>query len=219
MSFIAAHTALIGQCFGILAMITSILMYQFKKHRTIMLLMLLCSALWCIHFAFLGAMTGVIMNLINVVRALVFTQREKPWCGKVWVPAVFAAASVAAVIFTWDGPYSLLPCVASVAATVGNWQKDTQRLRLFTIIVCVGWFAYNAVHGSWAGMANEIFTFFSVLLALWRYHFHGETEETEAEQEDDEADEAQDDAPAAGASEATAEPQPAEEEEPCAIKT
>ena len=176
MSFITAHTVLIGQLFGILAMITALIMYQFKKHRTIMLLMLLCSTFWCIHFAFLGAMTGVIMNVINVARALVFTQREKPWCSKLWIPAAFTAASVVAVICTWESAYSLLPCVASIAATLGSWQKNTQRLRLFTIVVCVCWFAYNAIKGSWAGMANEIFTLFSVLLALWRYHFHGEPE-------------------------------------------
>ncbi len=180
LAFITNHSFLLGQLFGVLAMITAILMYQFKKHRTIMLLMLLCSAFWCVHFAFLGAMTGVIMNVINVVRALVFTQRDKPWCDKKWVPAALVAASAVAAVCTWENVYSLLPCIASVAATLGSWQKDTQKLRLFTIVVCVCWFAYNAVKGSWAGMANELFVLFSVLIALWRFHFHGDTATPEA---------------------------------------
>ena len=180
-AFISAHTFLIGQIFGFAAMATAIAMYQFKKHRTIMLLMLLCSALWCAHFAFLGSATGVVMNVINVARALVYTQRDKKWGAKPWIPAVFIAASVVTVIFTWDGVWSLLPCAASVCATLGNWQTDTQKLRLYTVGVCAGWFFYNLIQHSWAGMANEIFTLFSVAIALWRYHFHppGEPERPE----------------------------------------
>ena len=157
MRFFAAHPVLIGQCFGILAMITSILMYQFKKHRTIMLLMLLCSGLWCIHFAFLGAMTGVIMNVINVIRAVVYTFRGKKLASGRYIPAIFIAASVLTVILTWDNAWSLLPCAASICATLGNWQTDTQRLRILTIPVCVCWFVYNMINGSAAGMANGCF--------------------------------------------------------------
>lgn len=189
LTFFSNHTFLIGQLFGVLAMITGILMYQFKKHKTIMLLMLLCSTFWCIHFAFLKAATGVVMNVINVARAMVFTQRDKPWCEKKWVPAAFSVASVIAVIFTWEGIYSLLPCVASIAATIGSWQKDTQKLRLYTIVVCIGWFTYNAIKGSWAGMANELFIFFSVLTALWRFHFYGTEEPAPAQPAEEEAPE------------------------------
>ena len=49
-AFLQAHSFLIGQIFGFGAMFVGIIMYQFKKHRTIMLLMMLCASLWCLHF-------------------------------------------------------------------------------------------------------------------------------------------------------------------------
>lgn len=168
-AFVSAHAYLFAQVFGFAAMATAISMYQFKKHRAIMLLMTLCSSLWCVHYAFLGLLTPIIMNVINVIRAVVYSFRGKKWASGGYIPAIFIAASVLTVILTWDKAWSLLPCAASVCATLGNWQTDTQRLRIFTIPVCVCWFVYNMINGSAAGMANETFTFVSVLVGLYRY--------------------------------------------------
>ena len=169
MGFLTAHAYLFAQIFGFAAMATAISMYQFKKHKTIMLLMVLCSSLWCIHYAFLGLLTPILMNVINVLRAVVFSQREKKWASGNYIPVLFILASVVTVIFTWDNAWSLLPCIASVSATVGNWQTDTQRLRALTIPVCVCWFIYNMINHSIAGMANETFTLVSVIVGLARY--------------------------------------------------
>ena len=169
LDFISAHGYVFAQVFGFAAMGTAISMYQFKKHKTIMLLMVLCSSLWCLHYACLGLVTPIVMNVINVLRAVVFSQKEKKWASGNYIPVLFVLASVAAVILTWDGAWSLLPCVASVCATAGNWQSDTQRLRLLTIPVCLCWFAYNLVNRSVAGMANETFVLVSVLVGLARY--------------------------------------------------
>ena len=173
-AFISGHAALIGQCFGFAAMATGMLMYQFRRYRTIMLLMVLCSGLWCLHFAFLGKLTGVVMNVINVARAVVYARREKKWANSNLWPALFILLAALTVVFTWENAWSVLPCLASVCATLGNWQKDTQKLRLYTIGVCAGWFVYNAVSGSIAGMANEAIVFGSVIVGLIRYRKRGD---------------------------------------------
>ncbi len=168
-AFLTAHAYLFAQIFGFAAMGVAISEYHFKKHRTIMLLMLLCSALWCVHYLFLGTMTGVYMNLVNVVRAAVYTQRDKKWAQTKWIPAGFILLSAAVTALSWANGWSILPFFASVAATLGNWQTDTQKLRLYTVGVCAGWLVYNIVNSSIAGAANEIFTLVSVGIALWRY--------------------------------------------------
>lgn len=173
LQFISDHGYLFGQIFGFAAMGTAISMYQFKKHRTIMLLMVLCSSLWCLHFACLGLVTPIFMNVINVLRAVVYSRKEKKWASGNYIPALFIAASAAVVIFTWENVWSLLPFFASVAATIGNWQADTQRLRILTIPVCVFWFAYNLINGSVAGMANETFVLVSVIVGLVRHRRSG----------------------------------------------
>ena len=168
-AFITGHAMLFSQIFGFAAMATAVSMYQFKKHKTIMLLMVLCSSLWCAHYACLGLVNPILMNVINVLRSLVYSRREKKWASGNYIPAIFIAASVAVVIMTWNDVWSLLPCVASVFATVGNWQTDTQRLRALTVPVCACWFVYNLVNHSVAGMANETFALVSVAVGLYRH--------------------------------------------------
>ena len=167
-AFLQAHRFLIGQIFGFCAMATGIIMYQFKKHRTIMLLMMLCSAFWCLHFLLLGKYTAVSMNVLNVIRAVLFSFRGRRWADHVAIPVAICAAVLGVTALTWEGPLSLLPAAASVSATIAGWQKDTKRLKLFTIPVCVGWFIYNAFCRSYAGMLNETLVLGSVIVALAR---------------------------------------------------
>ena len=168
--FIQAHSFLIGQIFGFCAMFVGIITYQFKKHRTIMLLMVLNASLWCLHFLCLGKYTAVFMNLLNVVRAILFTFRGRKWADSVLIPIGVCAASVGISVFTWEGFPTLLPMAAAVFSTSASWQTDTKKLKLLTIPVCVCWFIYNLFSRSYAGMANETFVFISVLVALYRIY-------------------------------------------------
>ena len=168
LSFFQSHVFFIGQLFGFCAMLVGILMYQFKKHRTIMLLMMLCSGLWCLHFLLLGKYTAVFMNLLNVARAVLYSFRGRKWADHVFIPIACCAASLCISAVTWEGPLSLLPATASVFAACAGWQTDTKKLKLLTIPVCVCWFVYNWFSRSYAGMANETFVLCSVFVALYR---------------------------------------------------
>ncbi len=166
LDFISAHQSLLANIFGFSAIFVVILMYQFKNHKTILLLMVLYSALWCCHFGVLGLMTPVAMNLLNTVRSFVFSFRDKKWAQSNIIPIVFLIASLVLVICTWDSMWSILPCIGTAFATIGNWQKDTTKLKILTIPVCLTWFTYNAVSHSWAGMCNETLAFISIIISL-----------------------------------------------------
>ena len=167
--FISGHSYLIAQIFGFTAMGTAIVTYQFNKQRTVNLMLMLVAALWCGHYAFLGLMTPIVMNVINVVRAFVYSQRGKKHMDSPLIPAAFCVSAAVLLIFTWESPWSLLPAAASVFASLANWQKDAKKLRILTVPVCVGWLVYNAVNGSIAGACNETFTLVSLAVAFWRY--------------------------------------------------
>ena len=168
--FINAHQSILANIFGFSAIFVVILMYQFKKHKTILWLMVLYSALWCCHFGVLGLMTPVAMNLLNTVRSFVFSFRDKKWAQSNAIPIVFLIVSLVLVICTWDSMWSILPCIGTSFATVANWQKDTKKLKILTIPVCLTWFTYNTVSHSWAGMCNETLAFISIIVSLYKIH-------------------------------------------------
>lgn len=166
--FFTAHGNFIAQAFGFVAMAIAISMYQFKKHRTILILMALCSLVWCLHFACLGLFTPVAMNFINVIRGIVYSYREKKWAQNNIIPALFIVLCAGSVILTWESAWSILPFVASIFSTIANWQKNTRLLKYLSIPVCVCWFVYNIVNGSVAGTLNETFALISICIYFIR---------------------------------------------------
>lgn len=166
--FFIAHQDTIAQIFGFIAMGIAIAMYQFKKHRTILILMSLCSLVWSLHFACLGLFTPVGMNMINVLRGVMYSFREKKWAQNNIIPAVFIILCAGSVILTWESIWSILPFIASIFATIANWQKNTRLLKYLSIPVCVCWFVYNIINGSIAGTLNETFALVSIAVYLLR---------------------------------------------------
>ena len=167
--FITAHSYLIAQICGFTAMGLAILTYQFNKQKTVNLLLMAVAAFWCLHYAALGLVTPIVMNVVNVIRAGVYSYRDKPWAGGKWIPIAFCVIAAVLTAVTWDGVWSLLPGIASISASLANWQTDTKKLRALTVPVCVCWLAYNAVNRSIAGICNETFTLGSIAVAFFRY--------------------------------------------------
>lgn len=165
--FFETHSYL-AQIFGFSAITVGILMYQFKKHKTIMILMTLSAALWCLHYTSLWLFTPVAMNFINLARSYVCSF-DKKWARSKAVPIVFIVLSLLLTVVTWQGMWGILIFVSSIFATIGGWQKNPQILRILNIIVCLCWLPYNLVNHSWAGMANNLLLLISLVVALIRY--------------------------------------------------
>ena len=167
--FFQEHINIIAQIVGFCAMAVAIIMYQSNKHKNILLLMILSSSLWCAHFGLLGHWTAVAMNGLNVIRNIVFCFRGRKWADSNIIPVIFIVLSLGLTVLTYEDWWSIVPFIASVFAITSVWQTDTKKLRLLTIPVCVCWFSYNIFHNSWAGSANEAFTFISIIVAIIRY--------------------------------------------------
>lgn len=173
LEFFYAHQNLIAQIFGFIAMGIAMSMYQFKKHKTILIMMAVCASVWSLHFACLGLFTPVGMNLVNVLRSIVCSFRDKKWAQSKIVPAVFLLLCTGSVVLTWESMWSIFPFIASIFATLANWQKNTKLLKLLTIPVCVCWFIYNVANGSLAGSINETLSLISIIVFFIRSRKNG----------------------------------------------
>lgn len=166
--FFMQYREIIAQGLGFIAMGIVVAMYQFKKHRTILILLSLCSFVWSLHFAALGLFTPVGLNMLNVFRGIAYSFRDRKWAQNNIIPAVFIVLCAGSVILTWESYLSIFPFIGSIFATIGNWQKNTRMLKYLSIPVCLCWFVYNTANGSIPGMCNEIFAFTSIVVYLIR---------------------------------------------------
>ena len=157
--------------FGIGAVVFGLLSYQFNKHTTIMLFMILLSVMWSLHYAFLGLFTPIVINSINIVRCLIYAQRGKGKFDSPWTPAIFAVASLTLGIATYQNLASLLPIMAGALTAISTWQINPKKLRLLSLPVQTCWFIYDIINLSLPGIINDIVCFGSIFTAMVRYDF------------------------------------------------
>ncbi|MBR5144789.1 MAG: YgjV family protein, partial [Clostridia bacterium] len=89
------------QAIGIVAMALNITAFQFKNKRTLLLIICVGSALFSINMFLLGAITGGIMNLLGVIRSLVYVDKDKLPIPVKWVNAMFIVAYMISYVLSF----------------------------------------------------------------------------------------------------------------------
>lgn len=156
------------QSVGLFGMLALILSFQFKRRRTIILMQLLGSVFFGVHFFLLGSITAAAMNATVVLRNALFARynrADRPW----WPFALVMIITIVATIVTWSGWISLLPMSALLVTTIGLWYRDEQKIRLWSLGSPPCWITHNIIVGSVPGIINEAVAFISILVSYLRY--------------------------------------------------
>lgn len=169
---------LAGQAVGIAAMVFNILSYQQKQQRTVIVFQFFGSLLFALSFLMLGALVGGILNIIGILRALVFMNKEKLHAGHpLWLLG-FITAYLAVYIMTFtvlgaEPTFSNLlieglPVIGMTAITLGFWMTDAKAVRQMGLISSPSWLIYNLACGSIGAICCEIFTLVSIFIGMFR---------------------------------------------------
>lgn len=162
------HT-IIAQGIGVIALIIAIISFQQNSQKRIVTLQMISSVFFCVHFCMLDAFLGGVLNGIGILRAAIFRNRDHAWASHWLWFVLFCVLFVAAGIFFWEGPLSLLPITAMLLTTVAFWIKNARIVRFVTMPSSPLWMIYNWVHGSYPGILTEVCVLSSILVAIFRY--------------------------------------------------
>lgn len=170
---------IIAQVIGIFAMMFNILSYQGKSQRTVMLLQLLGSTFFAVNFLMLGAAVGGILNILAVIRAVVFIFKDRFKADSIIWFAAFTASYIAVYILNFAvfgkevTPFNLiievLPVIGMVSLSIGYRLKDSAGLRRCGLVSSPSWLIYNIAAGSWGAIICEMFTLISILVGMLRH--------------------------------------------------
>ncbi len=162
----------IAQIIGFFAMGVAIVSFQQKSRRGILAFQFLSSLSWMVHMILLGALSGALLNVVGVVRCVVYYFREdKEWARhSAWqVGFVAGFAVMCAISFAGgEGAAALIPFSGMVLTTFSHALKDPFRVRAVTFFNSPLWMWYDIINGSVSGVANEIVCMASILLAIVR---------------------------------------------------
>ncbi len=153
---------------GIVGIITGVLAYQLKTHKKIMVMRSVSESLFGIQYILLAAYTGAGLNFIGVVRNLVFGYQVEKKKSTVLSRILFCIAFAVVVIFSWEGPKSILIGTAKLISTIAFGCRNTVLIRIFAFTTSTMWLIYNLTVASYEGALCEAFTIISLIVALVR---------------------------------------------------
>ncbi len=164
------HDILI-QAVGFLGALLFFASFQVKANKSLFVLQTLGCFTFGVQFALLGAYSGCLSLVINILRNVLLSKYNE-WRfvrSKAWV-VVFSALAVAAAAFTWSGFLSILPVLGTIAGTVGYYTNNARAIRIANLAVtspCM--LIYDAAVKSWGGVLNESVIMLSVILSILRF--------------------------------------------------
>ena len=170
---------IIAQGIGILAMIFNILSYQGKKQQTVIALQLCGGALFAVNFLMIGATVGGILNIIAVIRAVLFLFKDKLKANSIFWLIGFILSYIAVYVLTftvfgteptpWYLIREILPVIGMTALSVGFRLKDAAGIRKCGLVSSPAWLIYNIAVGSWGAIVCETLTLISIFIGMFRH--------------------------------------------------
>ena len=151
--------------FGIGAIFSLYLVYQQKNRKKLLGMKLCADICWVGHYFFLGATAGMIPNFVGIFRELIFINRKKYKLFSVplW-PILFILINVTLSALSFKVWFDVLPIAASMLVTVSLWIDNPNLTKVISVPVSLAFLVYNALVGSYIGIANESIAIISILI-------------------------------------------------------
>ena len=169
---------IIGQAIGIVAMAFNVLSYQTKNSRSIIIFQLFGTLLFSINFFLIKAYVGAMLNVLGMLRALAYANKDKWKLNTTVLLVVFSLlfASTYILIFTiFDKPFTvfnaiieILPVCSMILSTIAYGTK-AKTFRIFALIFSPMWLVYNVIVFSVGAIICEALCIVSAFVALLRY--------------------------------------------------
>lgn len=167
-----------AQVIGIFGMIANILSFQQKSQRGVIALQFFGSLLFSINFFMLGAYVGSMLNLIGIVRALVFYFKEKTHANHIAYLFAFSSLFILAYVLTFTAfgtepsaknlVIECLPVIAMIVATVAFRSENAGAIRRYGLIYSPMWLAYNLFNLSIGAIGCEVLNLASIIIGMIR---------------------------------------------------
>jgi len=157
----------LAQVLGVIALIILSLSFQKNKKGTLLKYQIFSSLFFALQYLCLNAITGFLMNIMTMIRNVVFKKHENK------VPIIYLIITVFAMIilsaFSYDGIISVLPTIAVILYSIAIWQKNLTVTRIVEVISCILFIIYNIKVLAITGLISTIIEMFFAIVAIYRF--------------------------------------------------
>ena len=155
----------VPQIFGYLAFGFGVGCFLQKNDLRFKVFMSLECLSYVIHFWLLGNHTAVASTAVSLGRSVVSIRTHSPWAG-----GFFICLSLLMGVLFYQGPFSVLPIIASCCGTTALYWFKGIRMRALMMVGTLLWLVNNILSGSIGGTALEACIAAANLYTIWRLH-------------------------------------------------
>ena len=169
----------VAQAIGVVAMAFNVLSFQLRSRNGVILLQSIGAFLFSVNFFMLGAYGGCILNIIVVLRSLVFFNAERTRARHPLWTALFVAAYIGTYVslFTLFGvaitPVNLvvesLTVIGMCFSHAGLYFNTARHIRFFGIGSSPLWLVYNVINFAVGAIVCESLNIISIAVGILRH--------------------------------------------------
>lgn len=156
----------LAQLFGFFALVILIISFQSNNKKTLLKYQIFSSLFFAIQYLCLNAITGCLMNLMTMIRNIIYKMFKK-------TPLLFVSLIIIIMIilsvFSYNGLISLLPTIAVILYSVALWQKSLKITRITEIISCSLFIIYNINVLAIIGLISTIIELLFAIIAVYKF--------------------------------------------------
>lgn len=155
---------------GLIAMVLSIIAFQFKHRVTIILSNFLGQTCWVIYFLLQGDLTSAIACALSAIMLAVFSKKDQwKWSTSPFTIALFIVLISGFSLLSFGVWSDIFPLLAGIFAVIANSRSDEKPLRQFSLFWCLFWLLNSIFKMYPVAFANDLLCTVSTVVALIRY--------------------------------------------------
>lgn len=159
---------IVAQIFGAFALAILIISLQKNSKTKLLLYQSISSLLYALQYLFLNAYTGCFMNLICMIRNMIFNQypKKRP-------PVYWLIITIVLMIFfsslSYTGVISFLPMIAVILYSIALWHGNLTVIRTTEIISCSLYILYNIKVLAITGLIATVIELLGAVVAVYKF--------------------------------------------------
>ena len=155
---------------GILAMVLSVIAYQFKYRVTIIVVNFSGQACWVIYFLLQSDFTSAVSCALTVIVMAIYSMKGKwTWTSSRICFVTFMVAMISFSLVTFAGWKDIFPLLAGVFAVIANSRSDERSLRAYSAIWCALWLMNSILKVYPVAFVNDVLCTSSSVISIFRY--------------------------------------------------
>lgn len=156
----------LAQLFGIVALIILIISFQKNNKKSLLKYQIFSSLFFAIQYLCLNAITGCLMNLMTMIRNIVYKKFKRT---PLFLVLLIIISMITLSVFSYNGIISLLPTLAVILYSIALWQKNLTITRITEVISCSLFIVYNINVLAITGLISTIIELFFAIVAIYRF--------------------------------------------------